>query len=221
MNIRERFFQKIRPVDPGNPDACVVWTGGTNKSGYGRMKIEERDRKQIFKQAHHVSWFIKYGWWPERLMHTCDNPPCVKIGHLKEGTYQDNSSDMVAKGRQAKGAQVNSSKLTGYDVRKIRTLCETTNLTHTEIASRYGVDMMTVANIHARRAWAWLDPAPRPPRKKLRYDVGVERLTIDEIAMRAGVCSGTIDARIRVGKTGDALVARKHRAPRKPYTRQK
>jgi hypothetical protein len=46
MGIRERFLEKIQVSG-----SCVVWTGGTNQDGYGRMKIfEDADTgKQIFK----------------------------------------------------------------------------------------------------------------------------------------------------------------------------
>lgn len=33
-------------------------------------------------------------------LHECDNPPCINIDHLFEGTPGDNVRDMMAKGRQ-------------------------------------------------------------------------------------------------------------------------
>jgi hypothetical protein len=33
------------------------------------------------------------------ILHKCDNPPCINIDHLFEGTPKDNIHDMIAKGR--------------------------------------------------------------------------------------------------------------------------
>jgi hypothetical protein len=105
--LRERFFAKLKPLSNG----CIEWTAGTNADGYGRMKVGwADDGTPLKKLAHHVSWYIKHKRWPELLMHTCDNPRCVCLSHLVEGTHQANVADMVAKGRQAKGVRVASYK---------------------------------------------------------------------------------------------------------------
>ncbi len=33
------------------------------------------------------------------VMHLCDNPGCCNPTHLRAGTYQDNTQDMMSKGR--------------------------------------------------------------------------------------------------------------------------
>lgn len=216
-DLREFFFGKILALEPGNPDACVVWTGAENSdAGYGRMWVGWNNTgKRINKLTTHVSWFLKYGYWPGFLMHSCDNPPCVRIKHLKEGDHQANTDDMISKGRKPR-----SGRLTDPQILEIRNLCETTNMTHTEIAAIYGVGMMEIAWIHERRVWKNL-LGSKPPRKKQRYEIEGERLDVEEIAGRAGVDLHTIYDRIRRGLTGRALCAAKQRAPRKAYTRKK
>ena len=66
-------------------------------------------------RTNRVSYYLTKGDIPEGMiiMHTCDNPRCVKPDHLKLGTHKDNTQDMIAKGRhkracclgQARGAR--------------------------------------------------------------------------------------------------------------------
>ena len=81
----------------GGPDACWPWTGFKDDDGYGRYGRQ---------RAHRVAYKLAIGPIPAGFLvrHvTCDNPPCCNPVHLAIGTAADNSADMVAKGRQAKG----------------------------------------------------------------------------------------------------------------------
>ena len=74
---------------------CWIWTGDL-RHGYGRVTMNYRAIS-----AHRASWEYHVGPVPDGmiLLHTCDNPPCVNPEHLRIGTNQDNTDDMVAKGR--------------------------------------------------------------------------------------------------------------------------
>lgn len=206
LNLREKFFQKIRPVASG----CIEWTAARNAGGYGVMGVGDR-RTRL---AHHISWFIKYGVWPERLMHTCDNPGCVRLSHLKEGTQAENMADMIAKGRQLKGEQVASAKLTDQQVEYIRDLATTTNITLKDLADQHGVNICTISQIIQGKQ----RPHSGGPvgRKRFRYDVGDgRRLTMQEIVAETRLSYATIKYRIAAGVTGAKLLAK-----RKQWTRR-
>ena len=88
-----KFWAK---VDKGDGAGCWLWTGKTNRDGYG---VLTRQRKGWF--AHRYSWTLANGDIPDGMMacHTCDNPPCIRPDHLFLGTRADNLRDMRAKGR--------------------------------------------------------------------------------------------------------------------------
>lgn len=82
-------------------DGCWVWRGSkTNGYRYGFFK---KHGKVV--QSHRYSWEMSFGAIPAglKVLHRCDNPPCVNPSHLFLGTQKDNIHDMIRKGRQAAG----------------------------------------------------------------------------------------------------------------------
>lgn len=79
--------------------ACLVVTGARNANGYGMASLSRGAHGT--RLAHRVVWEHHNGPIPPGLlvMHTCDNPPCVDLTHLRLGTHAENSQDMVNKGR--------------------------------------------------------------------------------------------------------------------------
>lgn len=89
----------------GGDDACWIWTAFRLRAGYGLFKWYGKDTG-----AHRVSWELAHGAIPDGLwvLHNCpggDNPACVNPAHLWLGTQQDNTDDMVKKGRSATGVR--------------------------------------------------------------------------------------------------------------------
>lgn len=76
---------------------CVEWQGGRDKDGYGQTVVGGRKQR-----AHRVAWERIHGPIPAgmKVLHKCDNPPCVNPGHLFLGTQADNVRDCWDKGRQ-------------------------------------------------------------------------------------------------------------------------
>jgi hypothetical protein len=86
----DRFWSKTE-----QDKQCIVWTGALDGHGYGCFRYEGRS-----VLAHRVSWKLFTGSWPDQcLCHSCDNPRCVNVEHLFEGTRGDNNRDKAAKGR--------------------------------------------------------------------------------------------------------------------------
>lgn len=71
---------------------CRVWTGPTDKNGYGLLFWEGKTVR-----AHRLAFFFREGRWPDSLLrHLCNNPPCLV--HVVEGTLSENQRDSIAAG---------------------------------------------------------------------------------------------------------------------------
>ena len=139
----ERFWSKF------NKDECWTWSRGTN-NGYGWFGIK-RLKKNFY--AHRLSWQLTNGEIRDGLcvLHKCDNRLCGNPSHLFIGTIADNMHDKVLKGRQIKGSEVPSSKLTEHQVLEIKTLRPKTTIEALSLA--YNVSKSTIINICMGRGW--------------------------------------------------------------------
>lgn len=84
-----RFWAKVQ-----KSAGCWEWTSQC-RDGYGLFSLQGKP-----VSAHRVSFFLANGEFDGDVLHTCDNPPCVRPEHLFNGTHQDNMDDMYAKGRR-------------------------------------------------------------------------------------------------------------------------
>ena len=83
----------------GDKNECWNWFGptvGGQGFAYGTLKI----RNKMYL-AHRLMYMYFYELDPgtKKVLHTCDNPLCVKPSHLRLGTQLDNVRDGIAKGR--------------------------------------------------------------------------------------------------------------------------
>jgi HNH endonuclease len=159
-----RFWEKVdksgrTPEHCQYLGACWAWTGRTNTHGYGRVSYRNPIGDVSDLLAHRVSWFITNGATPEgiKVLHKCDNPPCVNPAHLFLGTQLDNVKDMQTKGRRrglrhGLGAANNSAKLAEEDVRLIRER-SAAGETFAAIAFDYGMTRPGITLIVKRKTW--------------------------------------------------------------------
>lgn len=149
----DSFWRRIR-----KGSGCWLWTGATNKAGYGIVNYQ-----RAFWLAHRLARLLSSGVIPEgiKVLHRCDNPPCCNPDHLFLGTQADNVADMKAKGRASsvkpKGEQNGQSKLTADEVLAIRKAVRDGE-SQGSVARRMGLVQPNVSMICSRKTWAHLPP---------------------------------------------------------------
>ena len=111
----KRFFKFVQlPEDQEND--CWVWTGATNKCGYGEFWYSKAKRS-----AHRFAYFL-YNKSEDislnnlYVCHTCDNPHCVNPNHLFLGTHNDNMVDKKNKLRAPHDENNHFNKYTTDDL---------------------------------------------------------------------------------------------------------
>lgn len=135
----QRFWSKT--VVEGD---CIVWTAGLwdrrPGKGYGVFYADG---------AHHRAhrWIYERSVGPAALiMHSCDNPRCVKLQHLSPGTDATNAADAVAKGRNIFGSSHPRAKLTEREVDDIRSRYGP-GITQQQLASEFAVSTTHISRI--------------------------------------------------------------------------
>lgn len=134
---------------------CVVFTGKTNKDGYGQIGVSQGNGRT--ELAHRCAWQLTRGPIPAGLLvlHMCDNPPCINPDHLWLGTQFDNMRDCINKDRRALqrpqyGERNHRAKLTDEAVREIRALPETSSA---YFAQRFGVSLSAIKLARSGKTW--------------------------------------------------------------------
>lgn len=142
-------FREMHIPEPMS--GCWLWTGAINNKGYGTLSRQVNKKTQL-TYAHRFSWEHHTGPIPEGMCvcHKCDVPCCVNPDHLFLGTRQDNSDDMVAKGRSNRGEGRWKAKLNEGKVRDIRS----SNKPQTVLAKELGVTVGTIYKALHRETWA-------------------------------------------------------------------
>ncbi len=139
----EEFLANFEPV---TESGCWIWTGPTNKGGYGQSSW-----KGIYYRAHRFSYKQFKGPIPENMFvcHACDVRCCVNPEHLFLGTHLENIQDMLKKKRQARGEKNNKSKLNTDQVLNIRASPEFI----TTLAKQYNVSTTSIWDIKIGKTW--------------------------------------------------------------------
>jgi hypothetical protein len=158
----DRFWLKVdvKKFKNGKPDLnnCMIWKAALLENGYGIFYDLNKNIK-----AHRFSYQCYNGPIPEFnefgeklcVRHkVCNNPMCVNPLHLKIGTNQQNSDDMVELDRQARGSIHGNSVFDDDEIADM--LIDIYNdkySTLDEISNKYSVDRRTIGKILKGQTW--------------------------------------------------------------------
>lgn len=154
QTIEERFWSKVDrsgPVMRAGLEPCWLWTAARDKrTGYGVFALPEEPAAR----ASRVAWTLTFGEIPSGMLvrHVCDNPPCVRPGHLLLGTVADNSRDCVERGRSARGERHGRAVMTQEKADALR-VERAEGMTQLGLASKYGISRATVRQILDGLTW--------------------------------------------------------------------
>jgi len=149
LSVEQRFAMQWMP-EPNS--GCWLWCGTLSNMGYGKMYAWGQTKAS----AHRVSYILHTGPIPEGLhvLHHCDVRSCVNPDHLFVGTPDDNSKDMMSKGRHRtrpnRGVANHNAKLTDDDVRIIKASAETGVV----LARQFNVTNHVIYLIRHGRSWS-------------------------------------------------------------------
>jgi hypothetical protein len=145
----ERFWSRVTKTD-----SCWLYQD-IGRYGYGLFPFKGRTFR-----AHCFIWEQTHGPIPHGFFvcHDCDVPACVRPDHLFLGTPAQNSADMVAKGRSAKGSRIGISRLTERQVEEIKRQLPGRFGTQSRLARQYGVSESAISQIANGHTWRHVGP---------------------------------------------------------------
>ena len=94
--VLSRLMTRVKEVGSG----CIEWQGSMHPGGYGKVEVNGRHYA-----AHRLIYELTVGPIPEGmyLLHSCDNPKCCNVEHLRPGTQRENVQEAASKGHLMKG----------------------------------------------------------------------------------------------------------------------
>jgi hypothetical protein len=149
-NYNLTLFEEKYIPEPNS--GCFLWMAAQHRQGYGNF---HHDGKCLL--AHRVSWELYRGEIPHgmKVLHKCDNEPCVNPDHLFLGTQSDNMFDCGRKGRSNKAGSINGhAKLTEEDVRIIRA-AKPSYGSRQRLAKRFGVTPANISQLRHKPFRTW------------------------------------------------------------------
>ena len=139
------LFRSYMPGDPPAAGELWLWTGPTDKDGYGRLFWGGK-----YRRAHRVSYELFRGSAAGLVVrHDNDTPLDVNPHNLLLGTVADNNADKLRRGRvwHPVGELNGRAKLTAGQALNIRDMYQRGGVRQVDLAAAFGVSQSTVSAV--------------------------------------------------------------------------
>ncbi len=156
-----RFWSLVNKSPGQGPKGdCWQWQYKFLEGGYGRFQMPNKSLR-----AHRVSYLWATNENPGTLLvlHSCDNPPCVRPEHLSLGDAKKNKADNVARNRQGKGMNAGPAVRSVFDperIKAIRRAWASGTISQGQLALIAGTKMKTMNDILCRKSWNYPECEP-------------------------------------------------------------
>jgi hypothetical protein len=131
-------------------DRCWTWLGSRRQDGYGIVRVDGANTG-----AHRVAWELHHH---RRLtapmaLHSCDNPPCVRPDHLRQGSAMQNVWDAIERRRHCYGGARADARLTNEQAVEAYLKFWKGRQYIKQIAEEYGVNPGVISGIVWRQSY--------------------------------------------------------------------
>jgi hypothetical protein len=165
LRLENRFWSK---VNRGLQSECWEWNRSVHvKWGYGQFRwINPANGRNEVARASRVAFWLVFGYFPEMVCHTCDNPPCCNPAHLYAGDAATNGADKAARNR-ARGNRNQSGEHNKVAVLTDAMVIEARRRVHegesrTDVATDLGVLRPTLSYAVSGKTWTHLNDIAPP-----------------------------------------------------------
>lgn len=162
----QQFWPKVGIID--DDTSCWEFLKATRKrprGNYGVVSmINPATGRQGTVNAQRVAFYLVHGYMPIIGRHDCDNPPCCRPRHIRDGTIAENNRDKAIRRRVlGVGGQ---DALTPALVKQARTLYRN-GISAPKVAALLDRKLDAVQLALSGRSWGWItDPPPIAPHER-------------------------------------------------------
>lgn len=162
----QQFWPKVGIID--DDTSCWEFLKATRKrirGNYGVVSmINPATGRQGSVNAQRVAFYLVHGYMPVIGRHDCDNPPCCRPRHIRDGTIAENNRDKAIR-RRALGIG-GQDALDPDLVCKARTLYRS-GVSAPQIARDLDRKIDTIQLALSGKSWGWIsDPPPIAPHER-------------------------------------------------------